>query len=87
MVRKTLYRSRDFGTLTRGDRSHGDRTRAASDSVARAAIYGKYNKFEIIKKTSIWSGPKFYIDKDGKYHRGSFSSLKDAVEAAKKDAG
>src|ERR1700682_6212533 len=34
MVR-TLYRSRELGTLARGDRSHGDRSRAALDSLAR----------------------------------------------------
>src|SRR6202022_43154 len=32
---KTLYRSRELGTLARGDRSHGDRARAALDSLAR----------------------------------------------------
>ena len=32
---KTLYRSRELGTLARGDRSHGDRSRAALDSLAR----------------------------------------------------
>src|SRR5438094_10521583 len=35
MVVKTLYRWREFGTLARGDRSHGDRARAAPDSLAR----------------------------------------------------
>src|ERR1700681_520837 len=33
---KTLYRSRELGTLARGDRSHGDRAGAALDSLARA---------------------------------------------------
>src|SRR5258705_7651512 len=32
---KTLYRSRELGTLARGDRSHRDRARAAPDSLAR----------------------------------------------------
>src|SRR6266849_8577376 len=32
---KTLYRSREFGTLPRGDRSYGDQARAAPDSLAR----------------------------------------------------
>src|SRR2546426_4784142 len=35
MVMKTLYRSCDFGTLARGDRSHGDRAHSAPDSLAR----------------------------------------------------
>ena len=56
-----------------------------SDDEVIETIYGKYSKFEVIKKTTL-SGVKFYIDKDGKYHRGSFSSLKDAVAAAKKEA-
>src|SRR6266536_340337 len=34
-VVKTLYRSRQLGTLARGDRSHGDRSCAALDSLAR----------------------------------------------------
>jgi hypothetical protein len=46
-------------------------------------VFGKYSKYEIVKETSIIGSPKFHIHKDGKYHRGSFSSLKDAVEAAK----
>src|SRR6266571_2316272 len=35
MVVKTLYQSREFGTLVRGDRSHGDGARAAPDALAR----------------------------------------------------
>src|SRR5712675_1675345 len=31
----TLYRLGEFGTLARGDRSHGDRARSAPDSLAR----------------------------------------------------
>lgn len=48
-------------------------------------IYGKYSKYEIIKDSGTFSS-SFYIDKDGSYHRGSFSSLSDAVRAAEKDA-
>lgn len=48
-------------------------------------VYGKYSKFEIVKQSSFLGSPKFYIYKDGKYHRGSFSSLRDAVEAAKNE--
>ncbi len=50
-------------------------------------VFGKYSKFEVVKRTSLMGSPEFYIRKDGKPHRGSFSSLKAAVEAAKKDAG
>src|SRR5258706_7909242 len=35
MVMKTLYRPREFDTLARGDRSHGDGARTAPDSLAR----------------------------------------------------
>src|SRR5262249_55045741 len=35
IVVKTLYGLREFGTLARGDRSHGDGARAAPDSLAR----------------------------------------------------
>ena len=43
-------------------------------------VYGKYSKFEVVK-----DGSSFFIRKDGKYHRGTFSSLKAAVEAAKSE--
>jgi hypothetical protein len=49
-------------------------------------VYGKYNKYDIIKKDGgLLGSPKFYIYKDGEYHRGSFSSFKDAVEAAQQE--
>lgn len=57
-----------------------------SDSVVVETIYGKYSKYEIVKKSSVFSS-EFYIRKNGKPHRGSFSSLSAAVEAAKKEAG
>lgn len=50
-------------------------------------VYGKYSKYDVVKEPGgVFSGPKFYIYKDGKYHRGSFSSLRDAVDAANRDA-
>ena len=49
-------------------------------------IYGKYNKYEVIKEPGgFLSDTKFYIYKNGKYYRGSYSSLRDAVAAAKKE--
>lgn len=49
-------------------------------------IYGKYSKYEITKDSGgVLSSPSFYIYKDGKYHRGSFSSLSAAVEAARRE--
>ena len=50
-------------------------------------IYGKYSKFEIIKKTSLLSGIEFFIRKNGKPYKGGYSSLSSAVNAAKKEAG
>ena len=44
-------------------------------------IYGKHSKYEIVKKSTMLS-TEYYIYKNGKYHRGSFSTLKTAVEAA-----
>jgi len=48
-------------------------------------IYGKYSKFEVVKDSAVFS-TKFYVRKDGKAHRGSFSSLSAAIEAAREDA-
>ena len=53
-------------------------------------IYGKYHKYEIEKNIDsgiLTFGSKitFYILRDGKPYRGSYSSLSDAVEAAKKE--
>jgi hypothetical protein len=59
----------------------------SDDKIVVETFYGKYSKFEVVKdSSSIFGSPKFYIYKDGKNYRGSFSSLKDAVEAAKKEA-
>jgi hypothetical protein len=47
-------------------------------------IYGKYHKFEIVKDPGgVFSSVKFYIYKDGKFFKGSYSSLALAVQAAK----
>lgn len=47
-------------------------------------IYGKYHKFEIVKDPGgVFGSIKFYIYKDGKYFKGSYSSLADAVQAAR----
>lgn len=46
-------------------------------------VYGKYSKYEIVKKSSAFS-TKFYVRKDGDVASGKFSSLKDAVEWAEK---
>lgn len=47
-------------------------------------IDGKYHKFEIVKDSGgVFGSVKFYIRKDGKPFKGSYSSLADAVQAAK----
>lgn len=47
-------------------------------------IYGKYHKFDIVKDSGgVFGSIKFYIHKDGKPFKGAYSSLADAVEAAK----
>jgi len=45
-------------------------------------IYGKYSKYEIVRKSGVFS-TKFYVRKDGDVVSGTFSSLKAAVEWAK----
>lgn len=55
-----------------------------SDQVIET-IYGKYNKYEILKSVGPLGGIKFYLYRDGKPFKGSYSSLADAVEAAKKE--
>jgi hypothetical protein len=45
-------------------------------------FYGKFHKFEVVRDSGIFS-TRFYILKDGKPYE-SFSSLKAAVEFAKK---
>ncbi len=47
-------------------------------------IYGKYHKFEIVKKSDFW-GIEFYIRKDGNPYKGSYSTLAAAVAAAEKE--
>jgi len=48
-------------------------------------VYGKQHKYEIVRVRKVF-GDKFDIYRDGKYHRGEFSSLRDAVEAATKES-
>ena len=53
-----------------------------SDLPVVETIYGKYHKFEIVKDSGTFS-IKFYLHKDGKPYKGSYSSLARAIEAAK----
>ena len=48
-------------------------------------IYGKHHKYEIMKESGVIGSTKYYVFRDGKPFKGSFGSLLDAVEAAKKE--
>jgi hypothetical protein len=48
-------------------------------------VYGKHNKYEVVRVSKPLGGYDFNIYKNGEYHRGSFSSLARAVEVAKKE--
>jgi len=56
-----------------------------SEKTVVETIYGKYSKYEIVKDSPMLGSPKFYVRKDGKPYRGSFSSLAAAVEVARKE--
>lgn len=49
-------------------------------------VYGKFNKFEVVKDSGgVFSSPTFYIYKDGAPYKGSYNSLADAVDAARRE--
>jgi hypothetical protein len=49
-------------------------------------LYGKHSKYEIVKTEGGLLSSTFYsIYRNGEYHRGSFSSLAAAVDAAKRE--
>jgi len=57
-----------------------------SDMKVVETIYGKYSRFDIFKDAGgVFGSPKFYLRKDGKPYKGSYSSLAAAVEAAEKE--
>jgi hypothetical protein len=56
-----------------------------SDKKLKETVYGKHHKYEIYEERSTFGSPKYYVYRDGRPHRGSFSSFADAVEAAKKE--
>jgi hypothetical protein len=56
-----------------------------SEHIVVETIYGKYSKYEIVKYGGgIISSSHFAIYKDGSIFKSGYSSLSDAVEAAKK---
>jgi hypothetical protein len=57
-----------------------------SDKQVIETIYGKFHKYEIVKSPGgILTSPSFSIYRDGKYYKGSYASLADAVAAAKRE--
>jgi hypothetical protein len=57
-----------------------------SDRKVVDVVYGKTHKYEIIKSEGgFLSGSSFYVYRDGK-HLASYSSLRNAVERAQKEA-
>ncbi len=56
------------------------------DKTVVETIYGKHYKFEIVRTAGgLMSSPSFAIYRDGSYFKGSYSSLADAVAAAKRE--
>jgi hypothetical protein len=47
-------------------------------------IYGKHHKYTIIKKRGLFS-TEYWMRRDDKPYKGAYESLKDAVQAAKKE--
>jgi hypothetical protein len=64
------------------DIRNGKRGIAMSSDEVIETVYGKFAKYEIVKKTSVFGSPKFYIRKNGSHHRGPYSTLGAAVKAA-----
>jgi len=56
-----------------------------SDKEVVETVYGKHHKYEIVKDPGLFSATKYYIRRDGKPFKGSYSSLRDAVEAAENE--
>lgn len=46
-------------------------------------VYGKHEKYEVIRKTSTLGNPKYFVKSSGGKVSGEFSSLSDAVAWAK----
>lgn len=48
-------------------------------------IYGRFHKYEVVRRSGLLGGVSFYIRRDGEPHRGPFSSLRAAVEAVRQE--
>jgi len=47
-------------------------------------VYGDHHKYTVIKKSGTFS-TEYWIRRDGKPYKGSYSTLSAAVEAAKRE--
>ena len=48
-------------------------------------VYGKYHRYDIVKEITLLGSIRFWIRKDGQPYRGTYPSLKSAVDAAEKE--
>jgi hypothetical protein len=53
-----------------------------SDYEVVETVYGRYHKYEVVRRAKMLGGYEFYVRKDGKAFKGSYSSLSAAVAAA-----
>ena len=59
-----------------------------ADKEHMVTVHGKHHTFQVVKdRGGPFSATKYYVRRDDRPHRGSFSSLADAVRAAHEDAG
>jgi hypothetical protein len=56
-----------------------------SDGEIVETLYDQYSKYEVVKHSTTFGGPKFYLRKNGEAWKGSFASLSAAVDAARKE--
>jgi len=56
----------------------------AGNSKLIETIYGRVHKYEVYRK-STFLGYEFWLYRDGKLYRGTYSTLSAAVEAARKE--
>ena len=59
--------------------------KVGSDKDVVETVYGKHSVYEIIRSSRLLGSPSYHIYKNGKYHRGAFSSLSAAVEKARQE--
>jgi len=53
-----------------------------SDMEVVEVVYGKHHKYEVVRDSGVFSATKYYLLRDGKAFKGSYSSLRAAVDAA-----